>query len=149
MRRTVSSLSTAAMLAIGAVCAAHAQLPIDAPELSRDSGAQAASASLLSKPVALRGTLGDAMVQFNLAPKTDVEGGYEGDYFLFGHSQKILLAGEADGDELFFEESENGTDVSGQWEGRLNGDTFSGTWQSADGSVSKPFSLKTIDSDGK
>jgi hypothetical protein len=146
MRRAVSSLSTAAILFIAA--AAQAQSQIDA-NLSRASAAQAAPASLLSKPLALRGTLGDATVQFNLAPKADVDGGFEGDYFHFGQSRKILLAGEADGDDLFLEESENGTDVSGQWEGKLSGDTFSGTWQSADGSVSKAFRLKTIDLDGE
>jgi hypothetical protein len=148
MSRAVSRLTRiAGMLVIAAASAAHAQ--VDAPASSAEGGARPAWASLLSKPLALRGTLGDAMVQFNLAPKADVDGGFEGNYFLFGHSQKILLAGEADGDDLFFEESENGTDVSGQWEGKLSGDSFSGTWLSADGAVTKPFSLKAIESGGR
>jgi hypothetical protein len=150
MRRAVTGLFTAAaILVIAAASAAHAQVRIEAAAAATGIGAQPASASLLSRPVALRGTLGDAIVQFNLVPKPEVDGGFEGDYFLFGDSRKILLAGEADGDDLFFEESENGTDVSGQWEGKLSGDTFSGTWLSADGSVAKPFRLKAIELDGK
>jgi hypothetical protein len=92
----------------------------------------------------LRGTLGDARIQMNVRPKTEFEGGIEGDYFVFGTSQKILLAGELEGPDMMAEESENGTDVSGQWEGKLNGDTLSGNWTSADGSVTKVFSVKVV-----
>lgn len=101
----------------------------------------------LDAPLALRGTLGDAPIQANLRAKTD-EDGFEGDYFLFGHSQKILLAGEIEGDDVFMEESVNGTDVSGQWNGKLSGDTISGTWQSADGLVVKPFSIRIVRAGG-
>jgi hypothetical protein len=149
LKRAVSGLSTAAMFLIASAAHAQAQADIDVTHLPRNAGAPTAAPSLLSKPVALRGTLGDAMVQFNLSPKADVDGGFEGDYFLFGHTRKILLAGEADGDDLFFEESENGTDVSGQWEGKLSGGTFSGNWNSADGAVTKPFRLEAIDVNGK
>jgi hypothetical protein len=101
-------------------------------------------ASPLMQTVYLRGTLGDAQVQVSLRPKADVEDSIEGEYFLFGSSQKVLLAGEIEGNELFLEESENGTDVSGQWNGTLNGDIVSGNWQSADGAVTRPFSLKIV-----
>lgn len=94
-------------------------------------------------PAALRGTLGDAQVQMNLRAKPD-EDGVEGDYFFFGRSQKVLLAGEAEGNELALEESENGKDVSGQWYGTLKGDTLTGEWASADGSVTKPFRLVVL-----
>jgi hypothetical protein len=91
------------------------------------------------------GTLGDMPMQAKLRLKTDFEGGLEGEYFLFGHSQKILLAGEFDADGIFLEESENGTDVSGQWEGKLEHDVMRGSWTSADGTVTKPFMLQPLD----
>jgi hypothetical protein len=103
-----------------------------------------ALAKPFEKPVALRGTLGEAPVQANLRAKAEFDGGVEGDYFFFGHSQKILLAGEIEGTDVALEESENGTDVSGQWNGTITGDTIAGTWQSADGSVSKPFRVVVV-----
>lgn len=109
--------------------------------------ASAAAPSLFSQPVILRGRLGDAQVQFNLRPKTEFEGGVEGDYFVFGSSAKVLLAGEYEGEEVFLEESENGTDVSGQWNGKLSASGFSGEWQSADGTVTRPFALTAVRTD--
>lgn len=102
------------------------------------------AAGLFSKPVVFRGTLGDAPIQAAVRPKQIVDEGLEGEYFIFGRSQKILLAGELEGDSIFLEESENGTNISGQWEGKLTGDSIQGAWLSADGSISKPFNLKLI-----
>ena len=109
--------------------------------------AQAADAAsgLFARPVILRGTLGDAQIQMRLQPKEDPAEGLEGDYIVFGSSGRILLAGETEADGLLMEESANGTDVSGQWEGRQDGVAVRGTWQSADGSVSKPFVLTPVD----
>jgi hypothetical protein len=104
-----------------------------------------ASSGLFARPVVLRGTLGDAQIQMQLRPKADPAEGLEGEYIVFGRSGHILLAGETEADGLLMEESENGTDVSGQWEGRQDGASVRGTWQSADGSISKPFSLKAMD----
>jgi hypothetical protein len=95
--------------------------------------------------VVLRGTLGDATIQMQVRPKADPTEGIEGAYIVFGRSGQILLAGETDGDSLLMEESENGTDVSGQWEGRQQGGEVRGTWQSADGAVSRQFVLRAID----
>jgi len=50
-----------------------------------------------------------------------------------------------EGDSLLMEESENGTDVSGQWEGRQEGGEVRGIWQSADGAISKQFVLRPVD----
>jgi len=99
---------------------------------------------LQAGPIFFRGTLGDDQIQANLRAKADIAEGFEGDYFLFGHSQKVLLAGEIDGDDVFMEESVNGTDVSGQWNGKLNEEVVSGTWQSADGLITKPFTMKIV-----
>ncbi|MGB7481338.1 MAG: hypothetical protein WA924_13515 [Burkholderiaceae bacterium] len=91
------------------------------------------------------GTLGEEKIQARLRQKDDMREGVEGGYFFFGQSQKILLAGEFDADgAVFLEESRDGTTVSGQWDGKLDGDTFSGTWSSFDGSINKPFALKVI-----
>jgi hypothetical protein len=108
-----------------------------------------AATPAFARQVVLRGTLGDDQVQVNLRPKADAEDGVEGDYFLFGSSQKILLAGDLGGEDFILEESENGTDISGQWEGKLSGDMISGEWQSVDGSVKKPFNLKVLRTDDK
>lgn len=102
------------------------------------------SSNLDAGPIALRGTLGDATVQVTLRPKPEGEQGVEGDYFLFGSSQKILLAGEYDAQEFSLEESVNGTDVSGSWYGTVDGDRLTGTWESTDGSVRKPFALRLV-----
>lgn len=100
---------------------------------------------VFQKPVALRGTVGDIQIQVNLRPKEEIDEGHEGEYFIFGNSHKILLAGEIEKDGvIFMEESVNGTDISGQWDGKLEGDVLAGTWMSADGSITKPFSLKII-----
>jgi hypothetical protein len=106
------------------------------------------SANLAAGPVVLRGTLGEAQVQVNLRQKPGGEQGVEGDYFVFGASQKILLAGEYEAQEFSFEESINGVDVSGSWYGTVDGDTLNGTWESVDGKISKPFALRLIRQDG-
>ena len=113
--------------------------------LAGGAHAQDAAGGLFSRPVVLRGTLGEANIQMQVRPKADPSEGIEGSYIVFGRSGQILLAGETDGDSLLMEESENGTDVSGQWEGRQQGGEVRGTWQSADGTVSRQFVLKAID----
>ena len=104
-----------------------------------------AAGGMFARPVVLRGTLGDAQIQMKLQPKADPAEGIEGEYIVFGRSGHILLAGETESGGLLMEESENGTDVSGQWEGQHDGTAVRGTWQSADGSVSKPFVLSPVD----
>lgn len=128
---------TVLLLAVSiGVTAAHAATTAEA--------AESAGKMLFVKPVALRGTLGGEQIQVNLRTKAEIEDGIEGDYFRFGSSQKVLLAGEIEGEELFLEESENGTDVSGQWEGKLAGNLITGEWQSADGTISKPFQIRIV-----
>jgi hypothetical protein len=104
-----------------------------------------AANGLFSHPVVLRGTLGDAQIQMRLQPKADPDEGIEGEYFAFGRGGRIALAGETEDDALLMEESENGVDVSGQWQGSQHGDTVTGTWTSGDGTVTKSFSLKAVE----
>jgi hypothetical protein len=119
-------------------------LTVVATGTSAGTPAAVSGKMLFAKPVALRGSLGEAQIQVNLRVKEEFEDGVEGDYFLFGQSRHILLAGEIEGDELFLEESENGTDVSGQWNGKLVGDIITGEWQSVDGKLSKPFRVAIV-----
>ncbi|MBB3210948.1 hypothetical protein FHW67_000183 [Herbaspirillum sp. Sphag1AN] len=95
---------------------------------------------LAHKTLVLRGTLGGEQVQMTLHPKQD-EDGLAGTYFIFGQGAQILLAGEADHDDLVMEESHNGKDVSGEWAGEFKNGVLSGTWSALDGAVSKPFVL--------
>jgi hypothetical protein len=138
MRRAFPGLILAGICLFGAAVAQSQTTP-----------KPAAAAALFAGPVVLRGTLGNDRIQVNLRPKADIEDGYEGDYFVFGSSQKILLAGDVDGEDLILEESENGTDISGQWEGKVAGDTISGSWESVDGSVKKPFRITVLRTDNK
>ena len=107
-----------------------------------------AASKIFARPVFLRGMLGDIQIQMYLHPHVDYEDSVQGDYFVFGKSVKILLAGEFQGDELALEESVNGSDVSGQWSGRLEGPVFRGTWYSDDQSRSQPFELTVFEPKG-
>ncbi len=145
MTAGVARLLLAFLLSVFTVFA-HAQQAIAgaAATVATTTPAAAPPGSLqdvLSKPVVLRGTLGDARIQLSLKPKAD-EDGLEGNYFVFGQSAQILLAGEVEQNDLMMEESHNGKDVSGQWEGSFKNGLLSGTWSTLDGSVAKPFSLK-------
>lgn len=144
MRRIAGALLAGAMGA-----AAMTAAPVLSASAPAAPQAEASGKALFMKPVALRGMLGDAKIQVTLRTKEPAEDGIEGEYFVFGGSQRVLLAGEVEGQEVFMEESENGTDVSGQWDGRLAGETLSGEWQSADGKIKKPFTLRIVRAEEK
>ncbi len=132
------------LLAAGGVALAASDMP-PAAVANPVAAAPSAAEKLFAAGPALSGTLGELKIQASLRVKEDMREGLEGEYFVFGGSQKILLAGEFERDgAVFLEESENGRNVSGQWDGKLEGDIFSGTWSSFDGSVSKPFVLTVI-----
>ncbi len=136
-------------LSVFAIGATVAAVVTAAPQVQPLSQEALAGKMLFVAPVSLRGTLGEAQIQASLRTMAEIEDGIEGEYFVFGQSQQVLLAGEVDGDQVFLEESKNGTDVSGQWNGKLVGDTISGEWQSADGNATKPFLIKIVRSDAK
>ena len=104
-----------------------------------------ASSEIFARPVFLRGVLGGIQIQMHLHPHSDYEDSVQGDYFSFGKSEKIMLAGEFQEGDLAMEESVNGTDVSGQWIGKLEGAVFRGTWYSDDQSRTKPFELSIFE----
>lgn len=144
LKRIISSLLLIAAVPAFAADSASSSAPTSttapAPPLVHSP-----AASLLAKPVTLRGKLGDQAIQVHLHLKEQIDEGVEGDYFLFGRTQKILLAGEVDNNTLALEESENGTDISGQWDGKIDGNVIRGTWTSADATVTKPFEVAAVD----
>ena len=142
--KSALAISVVAAMSSGAMAAEAVSVAAPANATNTAVAVASTAAPLFQKPVFLRGTLGDQNVQVNVRPKEQIDEGLEGEYFVFGRSLKILLAGEMEGTTLFMEESENGTDISGQWDGKLEGDTLNGSWMSADGLVTKPFNLKVI-----
>lgn len=158
---TASRLLAALLMTISVCGAAVAAAPTIAPEVpplpppqlvvkpAANPAELQSAAKLFSQPVLLRGTLGERKIQMRLQPHAEFEGSVQGEYFAFGQSQKIALAGEYQGDELMMEESVNGTNVSGQWNGSLIGNTYSGNWYAEDESSSVPFALTVSEPIGK
>ncbi|MFZ6845170.1 hypothetical protein [Undibacterium sp. RuTC16W] len=116
--------------------------------LAQTQPVKVAAVSILKQAHQWRGKLGDDTVQMRLQPKVEDIDSVEGDYLVIGSSRnkgnKILLAGEVTGDVLSMEESEDGVDVSGQWDGKLDGKVLRGKWQSDDGKVVKNFVLEML-----
>lgn len=112
--------------------------------------ASAMSNPVFARAIELRGQLGAKQVRMHLQPKTEDRDSVEGSYVVVAgaqQSQKILLAGEVTADRLSMEESVDGTDVSGQWDGDLQGQTVRGIWLSADGNVRQDFTLEIVNTD--
>lgn len=140
-------ICVASLLVWTGAFAADAPATVQAPIQPSTQSQSPVQPQLFVKPMVFRGTLGDKQVQVSIRPKEVADEGLEGEYFVFGSSQKVLLAGDAEGDALLLEESENGKDISGQWDGKLEGDILSGNWTSADFSVTRPFLLKILSTD--
>ena len=134
MRRGVATLLSIVSCATALSAPLGASVPL----------AQSPAAALLARPVLLRGTLGEARIEMQLHMKANPDEGIEGDYRRADRSGRILLAGETENNAIALEESENGSDISGQWDGRVEGSIVRGTWLSADGSISKAFELKVV-----
>ncbi|MFZ6640462.1 hypothetical protein ACO0LL_12015 [Undibacterium sp. TC4M20W] len=101
-----------------------------------------------AKEIEFQGKMGDDKIRMHLQPKTEDRDSVEGSYVVAGgkrnQGKKILLAGEVSGNKLSMEESEDGVDVSGQWDGELKDNVIRGIWQSDDGKVSKEFVLELL-----
>lgn len=102
------------------------------------------SGDLFAKPLTLRGSLGDVTIEMHLQLKPDPTEGLQGTYFIIGQSSKVLVAGEYEGSDVIMEESINGRDVSGEWAGKFDGTSFSGTWSTTDDAITKSFVLKVL-----
>lgn len=95
-----------------------------------------------------QGALGEQTIQLTLRSHAEFSGRAQGEYFIFGHGRIIYLAGDIDSDRLWMEESENGTDVSGEWQlkvmTRQSEKYLMGTWQDAEGKNQKEVQLKSL-----
>lgn len=131
------------LVAALALCSATVLMPAQAAASGPAATAPEGSLqqTLMTHALVLRGQIDGREIQLSLQPKKN-EDGLEGRYFFFGGSSEILVAGEVDKDDFLMEESLNGKDVSGQWEGHREGQSIIGTWSNADGSVNKPFTLQ-------
>ncbi|XQU73580.1 hypothetical protein EPAKOI_001301 [Cupriavidus sp. H18C2] len=78
------------------------------------------------------GTVGDKPVKMRIAPKTDTRDSLQGEYSIGDGKGVRLLSGEWDNGTFLMEESDDGTRVSGNWEGQIdrNG-AVRGTWTDA------------------
>jgi len=78
------------------------------------------------------GTVGDKPVRMRIAPKTDTRDSLQGEYQIGDGKGVRLLSGEWDDGTFLMEESDDGTRVSGNWEGQIdrNG-AVRGTWTDA------------------
>ncbi len=132
-------LLAAALVLLSATAPGPSEAASSGPAANAPAGSL--QQTLMTHALVLRGQIDGREIQLALQPKKN-EDGLEGRYFFFGGSPEILVAGEVEGDDLIMEESVNGKDVSGQWEGHREGQSITGTWSSADGAVTKPFALQ-------
>ncbi len=95
-------------------------------------------------PGVYRGQLGKSQIEMVLRLQTDAEDSVEGSYFVFGEGQTVEVVGEFEDDRFSLEESRNGTDVSGTWEGRIEGGRISGSWADGDERVHLPFTIERV-----
>ncbi|MET3117561.1 hypothetical protein AAKU64_001779 [Undibacterium sp. GrIS 1.8] len=128
------------------VSVVHAQQ--DVANTVTNAAATRVTTSIFKEAQRWRGKLGEDVVEMRLQPKLEDIDSVEGDYIVFGGNRnkgnKILLAGEVNGTTLTMEESEDGVDVSGQWDGKLEGKILRGKWQSDDGKTIKDFILELM-----
>lgn len=78
------------------------------------------------------GTVGDKQVRMRIAPKTDTRDSLQGEYSIGDGKGVRLLSGEWDNGTFLMEESDDGTRVSGNWEGQIDRQgAVRGTWTDA------------------
>ncbi len=78
------------------------------------------------------GTIGDKPVRLRVAPKTDTRDSLQGEYTIGDAKGVRLLSGEWENGSFLMEESDDGTRVSGNWEGQIDQQgAVQGTWTDA------------------
>lgn len=147
LRKAIACVAVSLLCAVPALRATAQNVPATAPDAADPVTAAVAAANgvafshLLSHPVVLKGTLAGAAIEMQLRLKPDESAALEGSYVLNGQTGHVLVAGEFEQDALTMEESVNGKDVSGLWDGLYDGKTLTGNWSSLDGTVLRPFVL--------
>jgi hypothetical protein len=78
------------------------------------------------------GTIGDKPVRLRVAPKADTRDSLQGEYTIGDGKGVRLLSGEWQDGSFLMEESDDGTRVSGNWEGQIDQQgAVRGTWTDA------------------
>ena len=92
------------------------------------------------------GTLGDKPVRLRVAPKTDTRDSLQGEYSIGDGKSVRLLSGEWEDGSFLMEESDDGTRVSGNWEGQIDQQgAVRGTWTDAfNPAIVLPFFIRPL-----
>jgi hypothetical protein len=92
------------------------------------------------------GTLGDKPVRLRVAPKTDTRDSLQGEYSIGDGKSVRLLSGEWEDGSFLMEESDDGTRVSGNWEGQIDQQgVVRGTWTDAfNPAIILPFVIRPL-----
>lgn len=94
-----------------------------------------------------RGTLGGRHIVLRIGVKPDDADGLNGEYQYLPNGPVILIAGDRDGKTLTLEESDDGTEISGQWVGFFADDgSLTGQRMNNDESDPQSFDLKPLNS---
>ncbi|WP_245982608.1 hypothetical protein [Trinickia fusca] len=91
------------------------------------------------------GTLGTRSIVLRLGRKTDDPSGVHGEFQFADTGQVVLVAGDLVDGTLEIEESDDGTEISGNWVGKVAADgSLSGDRMNVDDSDPQPFSLRPM-----
>ena len=91
------------------------------------------------------GLLGKRRIVMRLGPKNDYPTGVHGEYQFTDTGEVILIAGDREGNTLEAEESNDGTHITGNWDGTFAGDgTLSGSRMDADDTHPVDFTLTPL-----
>lgn len=101
-----------------------------------------------------RGTLGQKQIQLTLRPKPAATDSLAGEYFIFGEGHIIQLVAEIEPDgqtyAFWAEESRNGSDVSGEWQGtwvlkkESSKGSITGVWKDEADQQTQSFALEKV-----
>jgi len=94
------------------------------------------------------GTVGDQPVRLRLGPKPDERDSVRGEYAIGNKPGVRLLAGEYENGGFLMEESDDGTHVTGNWEGTIDAaGAVRGTWTDAlNPAIALPFMIRPLGS---
>ncbi|WP_454765543.1 hypothetical protein [Cupriavidus campinensis] len=92
------------------------------------------------------GNVGDKPVRMRIGPKTDTRDSLQGEYSAGGAKDVRLLSGEWSDGTFLMEESDDGTRVSGNWEGRIDQNGWvRGNWTDAfNPAIVLPFLIRPL-----
>ena len=123
-------------------------------QVSAQSAPGAVQPHILQAAGVYRGSLGQKQIQLTLRPKSASTDSLVGEYFIFGEGQVIQLVAEIEPEgltyEFWAEESRNGSDVSGEWQGSWRAASanatamIEGTWRDENTQQALPIQLNKV-----